>query len=262
MALTKATVTENLNPAQAQAQAVPLTAAVVSDGLDAALYEPTIETLDTAQQVSVIAADTSIPAQQAAVYVAPQEQEDEGDEGGFDSLDEEVNFTSFPMAKIKAGQITINGVKPAGDLVVKCVKIAYQWIIKSSKAKDAKYYFSPDGGKTDMKGNSGDEIKRDWVLNFGADAKQINMKKYGVVHAVDKASQAMIAISIPPSSLGRLAGYKNELGPLGRPPITEVWTKCLLGDVAEASVDGEKVNWTPWNFKYVEPVALANGLVS
>lgn len=256
MALVKANVTENLSPSPVQT--APLTAAVVADGLDKALYEPTLGNTVTTQEVAVVASSGATPSQEAAVYVPSHDSE--GSDDGFDSLDEEVNFTSFPMAKIKAGQIQLNGVKQV-ELVIRCVKIAYQWIVKSGKAQDAKYYFSPDGGKTDMKGNFGDDIKKEWLAG-GANPKEFSIKKYGVVHAVDRASKAMIAVSIPPSSLGRLAGYKSELGPLGRPPITEIWTRCLLGDVAEATVDGGKVNWTPWDFKYGGPVTLDNGLVA
>lgn len=253
MALTKATVTENLNPTQKTA---PLTAAVISDGLDAALYEPTLSS--PAQDLALVTPDAAVPSQQAAVYVAPHQTESDD---GFDSLDEEVNFTSFPMAKITAGQIQLNGVKQADGLVVRCVKVAFQYIVKSGKAQDAKYFFSMDAGKTDTKGNDGEAIKREWVAG-GAIPKEFSIKKYAVIHAVDRASKAMIAISVPPSSIGRLAGYKAELAPLGRPPITDVWTHCMLGDVAKATVDGGNVSWTPWNFKYVGPVAEPSGLIA
>jgi hypothetical protein len=257
MALTKGTTTADLAPAPVQAKPAPATA--VSDGLDIGIsYQPTLEA--TPSQEVTVAANAAVPSQEAAVYVAPYEEAHE--EGNFDLLDEEVNFTSYPMVKIKAGQITINGAKYAGDLIVKCVQIAFQWIVKSSNEEDAKYFFSPDGGKTDMKGNSGDDIKKGWVENHAVNPKEINVKKYAMLHAVDRTSQAMIAISIPPSSIGRLAGYKNELAPLGRPPITECWTQCLLGDVAEADVKGKKVNWTPWNFKYIGRVTLLNGVVA
>lgn len=248
MALVKATVTENLNPETAPPAKVALTAAAVSDGLDAALSDPTNQEV----AISEPAAPAPTPATQAAVYVQPHAVEvDE-----FANLDDLVNFTSFPTAKIEQGSIFLDGAKVAeGKLTVLITQVSFQWIVKSSLAQDAKYYFSPDGGVTDSKKNSGEAIKREWLAN-GAKASEFNIKQYAVVHAINKATGSMIAISVPPTSLGRLGGYKKELQAFRGKALNQCWTTAGLGETQKSEINGSKVSWTPWNFKFESPLVV------
>ena len=195
-------------------------------------------------------ADDSLPEVPAetSLRTVPVLQAIKDDEGtGFEILDEKLDFTSFPVATIKNGRLFL-GTKQVDEIRGVIQSVSTVTIFKASKAEDAPMFYSKNG-VTDNDGVPLSTYKEAWAA-AGHEISKIITKEYIVGYAMQEDGE-MFAFNVPPTSQGKLAGYRVVLK-LRKLRLNDVVTKFSPGEMVNTA---DRKSFTPWAFSFVKKAA-------
>ena len=181
--------------------------------------------------------------------VAPQKIDD-----GFDGLEQEVGFGSYPILKLDKMMFIIGDKKIKGDDGVKVILISARkkYLFKASKDRKTLLAYSYDG-RTGTDGRALQDHFAEWIAEgkMAPGASPVVSRYFeapGVILDTGDPNLdgEIVLLSIPPASVSRLAGIKQRLD-LNGLKMGEVVLRCGLGPMVEKN--GE--TFYPWDFKIV-----------
>lgn len=175
---------------------------------------------------------------------------------GFEDLDDEIGFGSFPILTLSNGTFMIGDEDVGKSLDVILQQSRRKHLYKEGGVDDTDFIVYSYDEEHDTGGKPLAAIFDEWVEE-GVDRSKIEHKKYSeavglIISETHKGE--MILLSVPPASIKRFAGYRSELKVIRKKAPQQVVTRLLVGPVIKK--DTKKFN--PWNFKYVRPVNEAD----
>lgn len=257
MGMTKGTAAVNLGgkkektpaeePATAKKAAKP---SVVEDHSEEATETHTPAAVEKVDQVP---AKTAQPTQAVAqrggqdiINRTPSEPD------GFEDLDDEIGFGSFPILTLNNGTFSIGDEDVGKSLDVILQQSRRKHLYKEGGVEDTDFIVYSYDEVHDTGGKLLTAVFADWVEQ-GVDEKTIEHKKYSeaVALIISEAHKGeMILLSVPPASIKRFAGYRSELKVIRKRQPQQVVTRLLVGP----TIKKDKKSFNPWNFKFLRPV--------
>ena len=170
---------------------------------------------------------------------------------GFDGLD--VTGYSFPRIKLHEGKFKIGeddeDLGESFDAVIQTTRRLY--VVRQHDGQTAEVYYSYDkDGRTLADGSSADATLAKWLDDgYGTEDTPLDIKEYLealaiLVNREDEHEEAMVMLSIPPTSRDKLSGAavqaKQRFGAL----LSDVVVKCQVG---KSRGEGTK-KYRPWVF--------------
>ena len=166
----------------------------------------------------------------------------------FSSLDSKIGYGSFPMIMLDKDKfIIVAGKEEVDEFDCHVLFLRPKWIHKTTD-QNGPIFYAYDGQLTTSGDRIADKLKAWEVDGF----KYAGAREYSEVTVIMKTTSLtgdMALLSVPPSSVKRLAGYRATLNAIKRVEINAVITKCLKG--AKVTT-GNKDTFYPWDFKFVE----------
>lgn len=178
---------------------------------------------------------------------------------GFDDLDDDLGWNSFPLVKLQDGSFLIkDSDEEFGHLDVVILSTQKKWLYKArqstSEDEEIPIAFTYDD-KLSTKGIPLQEVFDEWRQNgdmTGAHPVQAVYREVlamilGTSDAKSAMNGKMVILNIPPTSRGKLSGYRKDLRLLKGLSLNEVVTRCSKGKRIE---NGQK-SFSPWAFSLV-----------
>jgi hypothetical protein len=200
----------------------------------------------------------TIPARVTSSAVATRGGQDlitapKSEPDGFEDLDDEIGFGSFPILTLSNGTFNIGDEDIGKEVSVILQQSRRKHLYKEGGVEDTEYVVYSYDEVNDMGGKPLDAIFAEWAEE-GVDVSKIEHKKYSEAVGLiisDKHKGELVLLSVPPASIKRFAGYRSELKVIRKAQPQQVVTRLVVGPVIKAS-NGKKFN--PWQFKFVRRV--------
>jgi hypothetical protein len=176
---------------------------------------------------------------------------------GFEDLDDEIGFGSFPILTLSNGTFNIGDEDIGKNVDVILQQSRRKHLYKEGGVEDTDYVVYSYDEVHDMGGKPLDAIFDEWA-EAGVDRSKIEHKKYSEAVGLiisDSHKGELVLLSVPPASIKRFAGYRSELKVIRKAQPQQVVTRLVVGPVIKAS-NGKKFN--PWQFKFVRRVTDAD----
>lgn len=173
---------------------------------------------------------------------------------GFDSLDNQIGFGSFPIIKLDKDKFDVNG-EQLDDFDCVMLQARSKWIHKVGEKDNESIFYSYDN-EHDTGGRTVTSRYAEWK-NEGYDVKSVDVREYMevMVKVIGTSLDGQLALlSVPPASVKRLGGYRAETRLSKGAKLNEVITKCTKAPLVKISA---KVSFYPWNFKFVSKLSEA-----
>ena len=223
----------------------------------------------TSHAVAPVAPSTAVasrPSSGGMLASSPQVIEDDG----FNDLDDQIGFGSFPILILDKSEFTINDDSLGAQVDVILQQSRKKHLYKEGGKEQSDYvvYSYDEPKNADGSRKSFDEINdtggkplsatfAEWAED-GVDISAIEHKQYSeavaLVLSEGKYRGQLVLLSVPPASIKRFAGYRAELKAVRRCPIKEAVTRLCLGN----KVKMDKITFVPWNFKFVRRATEAD----
>lgn len=197
----------------------------------------------------VVAPRANVPAK--ATGGAMQTYDNSGADGGFDELDGEVGFGSFPMLVLDKGEFTCEE-HTFSELAVIFCSTREKWFHKAEASNETRPMTYSYDGIHGMDGRPLEDHFAEWE-EAGYDRSGFIKNKYREVAArvIDTGTDLddrMVILSVSPTGIPKLAGYNTYLKSLGL-DIRHVVTKLSRGAKQTNKKNGS--TWYPWNFSFL-----------
>lgn len=209
-------------------------------------------------------APTSASPLARATGPAPEEDD------GFNDLDDQIGFGSFPILILDKAEFVIGEVSLGGSVDVILQQSRKKHLYKEGGKDQSDYVVysyddpkNPDGTtKTydqihDTGGRPLSAVFAEWAED-GVDLDSIEHKQYSeavaLVISAGEFKGQLVLLSIPPASIKRFAGYRAELKTIRRCTLRQAITRLLPGN----KVKVDKITFHPWNFKFVRKATDAD----
>ena len=249
MALKKGTTAENLNPeASSEAPAPAPTAATLQDHSEPAGDTPWDDTPATAPAATVTQAPAPVPAPSNAPAVRPTNMVSQVTQNdGFEDLDGEIGFGSFPIVKLDKDKFEVDG-ESLDEFDCVMLQARNKWIYKVKNGDEEDMFYSYDE-QTDTSGRSIQDRYSQWAAE-GYDVTKVEIRKYLEVMVKmlsGKLADSLALLSVPPASVKRFGGYRAEVAMAHKRQLNSVITTCTKGTKVQIN---PKISFYPWNFKF------------
>jgi hypothetical protein len=175
------------------------------------------------------------------------------DPDGFEDLDDEIGFGSFPILTLSNGTFNIGDEDIGNTVEVILQQSRRKHLYKEGGVEDTDFVVYSYDEVHDMGGKPLEAIFEEWAAE-GVDRSKIEHKKYSEAVGLiisDKHKGELVLLSVPPASIKRFAGYRSELKVIRKAQPQQVVTRLVVGSVIKAG-NGKKFN--PWQFKFVRRV--------
>ena len=172
---------------------------------------------------------------------------------GFEDLDNEIGFGSFPIMKLDNGSFSIGDDEIGTSVLVIMQQSRAKHLYKEGGKEETDYVVYSYDEKNDTGGRPLESVFAEWASE-GVDVESIEHKKYSeavalVVQEGEYYGQ-LVLLSVPPASIKRMAGYRAELKVMKRTTPQQVVTRCEVGK----KVKKDNKSFTPWQFRFVRKV--------
>lgn len=239
MALNKSKPAESLQPAKTE----PAAAVELQDHSEADNGTPWNEEAAVAAPVVTppVTSANKPPATSAGGVMAGLS----GD--GFDALDGQIGFGSFPIIKLDKDKFDVNG-EPLDDFSCVMLQARSKWIHKVGDKDNESIFYSYDG-QHDTGGRSVESRYNEWK-NEGYNTSGVDVREYMevMVKMIGTSLDGQLALlSVPPASVKRLGGYRAEVRLSHGLLLNQVITVCKKAPLVKIS---PKVSFYPWNFSF------------
>jgi hypothetical protein len=176
---------------------------------------------------------------------------------GFEDLDDEIGFGSFPILTLSNGTYNIGDEDIGKTVDVILQQSRRKHLYKEGSVEDTDFVVYSYDEVHDMGGKLLSAIFDEWAEK-GVDRSKIEHKKYSEAVGLiisEKHQGELVLLSVPPASIKRFAGYRSELRVIRKALPTQVVTRLVVGPVIKGG-NGKKFN--PWQFKFVRRVTEAD----
>ena len=216
------------------------------------------------EAAEVAATTTTAMAPRAGTSMAPTSHggalkgTESAEPDGFEDLEGEIGFGSFPIMTLQNGKFSIDGVEIGVEIDVIMQQSRAKHLYKEGGVEETDYLVYSYDEVHDTGGRLLESIFEEWAEQ-DIPRDKIEHKKYSeavaLVIAEGEYKGQLVLLSIPPASIKRFAGYRTELKVLrkGATP-QQVVTRLCIGK----TVKKEKKTFNPWNFKYVRRATEAD----
>jgi hypothetical protein len=179
---------------------------------------------------------------------APRSHADSGEVDGFSDLDDDIGFGSFPIIKLENGKLVLG---EAGEEVESFLAVILgmkrRYLYKSEPGDDAEIFYSYDK-QVDTSGRSVESRLAEWEAD-GHPKEKFEIKEYVELMAQLKSTaftDRLCMLSIPPASIKRLSGYRQELKYVNGTAFTKCITKVSVGKKIKYGT----TTFNPWQFDF------------
>ena len=164
-------------------------------------------------------------------------------EGRFASMDGKLGFGAFPQVKLDKDKFVVGEEGEIDSFDFKCLGSQSRWIYKRNKDE---FFFTYDN-VTATDGRMVQEILNEWKSE-GEPMKERReyQEVYGYIMSGEHAER-MVVLSIPPSSIPRLAGLRAELQAIRHLDLDTVIIRIEKGAKIRTK-SGE--TYYPWKFSF------------
>jgi hypothetical protein len=161
----------------------------------------------------------------------------------FALLDDQIQFGSFPTIKLDTDKFIIVDGEQVDDFLCQIIYMRKRWIYKS--VSDELFYSYDQRLATN--GRTIEDILKEWKAD-GTPLKETREYVEATVIMADTSLNGQFALlSIPPRSVGRLAGYRAQVNVMKKCDLQQIVTKVFKGPKVTTK---EKKTFYPWDFKF------------
>ena len=163
---------------------------------------------------------------------------------GFDALDDEIGFGSFPMVKLDKSKFVIDKAE-YDEFHAVILSARPKWVYK---ADDDHLLYSYDQ-VYDTSGKTIEAVKAEWKADGVSTAISVSKYMECASKVVSEGAHQgrIVLLSVAPASVKRLGGYRAELKLTGK-SLGKVVTRIFPGDKVQIN---PKISFYPWNFELV-----------
>lgn len=166
----------------------------------------------------------------------------------FSSLDNQLRFGSFPTIKLDKDKfIIVDGKEEVDEFTCHILVVRPKWIYKTATGNEQGEMFYSYDKLYDTKGKPIEDIIKEWKAD-GLSVKEV--REYSEVAAIMKDTSLkdeMVLLSVPPASVGRLAGFRTQLNVMKKVDLDKVLVRCCKGGKVTTK---DKKTFYPWDFKF------------
>lgn len=178
---------------------------------------------------------------------------------GFNALDGKTGFGSWPILKLDKTTFMVGDKDVGTEVFVIISGLRSKYLYREKGKQQTENLFYTQDHRTHGTGKSVAATLKEWS------AKGIvhEVKEYmegGALRVVKQADgtwkrEKLCMLSIPPASIARLSGYREELAMFhdGK-TLAQVVTRCYAGE--NIKLDGG-INFRPWEFEFADYAAMS-----
>lgn len=172
---------------------------------------------------------------------------------GFSALDDQIGFGSFPIVKLDGSDFIVEKSEYE-ELNVVLHSARAKYLYKAGPKDADPIFYSYDKIK-DTSGASVESRLKEWKAEgFSNPTESMYMECAATVLSEGAHQGRIVLLSVAPSSVKRLGGYRAELAIKGK-QLSQVITRVFPGDKITTV---SKKTYNPWNFSYVGPYTPSN----